>query len=227
MQSLCLNLKKQLICIGYLTFRLGLSLRFRHVGVTRDQVISYYMMQKFIKLSNEYGITVWVFGGTLLGAIRNQKFAGRPGDLDFFVRDNDFEKVRQILESELFLESDLIRKLPLVGRTFRINQQLSLGTSTHNLFNFYFLGKTLQTFEIRTLTLRVHDGQRYFEFATIMNLEKRNRLLAREFEVLRKSQIYGVQVNVLEKSEEYLQSNYGSDWMIPIAGRKAIRELPS
>lgn len=226
MRPLTLNLKKHLITICYLIFRLGLSLRFRQVGVKRDQVVSYYLMQKFLKLCNEYEITVWIFGGTLLGAIRNQEFAGRPGDLDFFVRDNDLKRIIQILESELFLESDLIRKLPLLCRTFRIDQQSNIGSSTQ-YFKFYFLGKSLQTFEIRTLMLVIDDGQRYFEFDSIMYLETRDRILAREFEALRKSQIYCVQVNVLENSEEYLESHFGSDWMIPRAGRKALREIPS
>ena len=222
MRPLTLNLKKHLITICYLIFRLGLSLRFRQVGVKRDQVVSYYLMQKFLKLCNEYEITVWIFGGTLLGAIRNREFAGRPGDLDFFVRDNDLKRIIQILESELFLESDLIRKLPLLCRTFRIDQQSNIGSSTQ-YFKFYFLGKSLQTFEIRTLMLVIDDGQRYFEFDSIMYLETRDRILAREFEALRKSRIYGVQVNVLENSEEYLELHYGSDWMTPRPGHKALR----
>lgn len=216
-----LSLKKQLIRIGYLTFRLGLSLRFRHAGVGRNQVISFYLLQKFIRITKKHGITTWVFAGTLLGAIRNQMFAGRPGDLDFFVRDDDVREVIQILEHELFRKSDLIRKLPLINRTFRIDQQSNIGSSTQ-YFKFYFLGKSLQTFEIRTLKLVIDDAQRYFEFDSITYPETRERILAREFEALRKSQIYCVQVNVLEKSEEYLESHFGSDWMIPRAGRKAL-----
>ena len=226
MKTLCLSLKKQLISIGYLTFRLGLSLRFRHVGVPRLQVISYYLMQKFIKLCNEHEITVWVFGGTLLGAIRNQKFAGRPGDLDFFVRDDDVREIVHILELELFRKSDLIRKLPLISRTFRIDSQMNLERMAHYV-KFYFLGKSLQVFEIAPLTPLVCDGRRFFEFKSIVYPNVRDILPAREFEALRKSWIHGVQVNVLKNSEEYLESHFGSDWMIPRAGRKALTELPS
>jgi len=219
---LTLNLKKHLITMCYLIFRHGLSLRFRQVGVNRDQVISYFLLRKFIKITDKHGITTWVFAGTLLGAIRNQMFAGRPGDLDFFVRDDDLREVVLILEHELIRKSDLIRKLPLVRRTFRIDSQMNLETKTHYV-KFYFLGKSLQLFEIASLTPLLHDGTRFFEFNSIMYPNVWDRLPALEFEALRSSWIYGVQVNVLRNSEEYLELHYGSDWMTPRPGHKALR----
>jgi phosphorylcholine metabolism protein LicD len=192
------------------------------VGVEREQVISYYLLQKFIRITKKHGITTWVFAGTLLGAIRNQMFAGRPGDLDFFVRDDDVREVVQILEHELFRKSDLIRKLPLINRTFRIDSQVNLETKTHYV-KFYFLGKSLQLFEIASLTPIVRDGTRFFEFNSIMYPNVRDKLPTQEFEALRKSWIHGVQVNVLKNSEEYLELHYGSDWMTPKPGYKSLR----
>lgn len=66
---------------------------------------------------------------------------------------------------------------------------MNLETKTHYV-KFYFLGKSLQLFEIASLTPLLHDGTRFFEFNSIMNPNERDELPAREFEALRKSRIH-------------------------------------
>ena len=200
-----------------------LIIRFVGRKIPQSQIATFYFLRRFIMIAEKHQIVVWAFAGTLLGAIRGGNFAGRPSDLDFHVRCQDAQTLKAVLINDLIPRHNLMRVLPLVKNSFRVDYSFDSLTRQH-LFKFKCLRRTLQLFEIKEIVLIQVDGQNYFEFNSIMNPKERDKLPVREFEALRKSWIYGVQVNVLENSEEYLELHYGSDWMTPKADHKALSE---
>tara|TARA_Y100001958_G_scaffold158714_1_gene157468 strand:+ start:1037 stop:1783 length:747 start_codon:yes stop_codon:yes gene_type:complete len=50
---------------------------------------------KFINILSKKNIKIFLIGGTLLGAIRQQSFAGRPSDIDLGIKEEDEKKLKQ------------------------------------------------------------------------------------------------------------------------------------
>lgn len=70
--------------------------RYRHLRVPLRQVLildSALTVQKELESAN---IGFVICGGTLLGAVRQGAFAGRPGDFDLAIRENDVEKLMML-----------------------------------------------------------------------------------------------------------------------------------
>lgn len=93
---------------GYLRIRAWKSfLRHRHRGVPFRQSLAFDALVRIDEFHHSIGAETILNAGTLLGAVRQGAFAGRPGDLDLFVM------------HKLGID-DYLRRVEVNGRAFGI-----------------------------------------------------------------------------------------------------------
>lgn len=74
-------------------------------GVLREsQLVINYILQEMDEVCRENDIKYWLMGGTLIGAIRHKGFIPWDGDADIGMMREDYEKLKQSLESNLKIE---------------------------------------------------------------------------------------------------------------------------
>lgn len=197
---------------SFLMFRFCLRIRFIGRGIPKHQLASFFILRRFILLCQRHKIDTWASDGTLLGAIRDEKFAGRPGDLDFLVRADDSGQLQDLISSSLFGKFSFVRWLPLFRQTFAIEVHRS--PSADRIYRKIFvLGKMLQMLEITSFRTDKSDSNRY-QFDSSLEGVDFHTLPIQDFTVHCRSFIYDLEIRVFQNSESHLETLYGSDWRI-------------
>ena len=73
-----------LVCI-YLRFKYPL-----HFNLPSTQIYALHMTIKFLKILKPQKIDFFLIAGCLLGAVRQESFAGRPSDIDLGIKEDQF-----------------------------------------------------------------------------------------------------------------------------------------
>jgi hypothetical protein len=71
-------------------------LRFRHPRyfiMPSSQIYALHLCLKLLKILKPQNINLFLVGGCLLGAVRQESFAGRPSDLDLGIKEDQFPKL--------------------------------------------------------------------------------------------------------------------------------------
>ena len=210
---------------SYLVFRFFLRVRYFGQRIPRHQVASYFILCRYLSLCRRHNIDTWAFDGTLLGAVRNSKFAGRPGDLDFIVSEDNAERLHSLITDFLFAKTSFIRWFPLFKQTFAI--EFSAYESGTRIYRKVFvLGQMLQMLEISSAKLEIRDGRELLCFDSSLVGVDEHRFDASDFSEYCHANIYGVQVRTPRDPVKYLEILFGADWMTPritkteVLGRK-------
>ncbi len=168
-------------------------------------------MQENVEVMNEAGIDFWIEGGTLLGALRDQKLIPWDHDLDFGMK----------YESELQMKR-LIREL---RRHFYVSVRSFPKTA-----KIWQLGKyrVLKIFPRKYLILKEDlclDLFVYYE-GTLPGQDElvykyvvwdRNAFHRKEFfDTQDKITFYGAEVPVPANAERFIEVKYGKDWRTPV-----------
>lgn len=199
---------------SYLVFRFFLRVRYFGQRIPRHQVASYLILRRYLSLCRRHNIDTWAFDGTLLGAVRNGKFAGRPGDLDFIVGEDDAERLQSLITDFLFAKTSFIRWFPLFKQTFAI--EFSAYESGTRIFLFvYVLGHRLQKLEISSAKFEIRDNRKLLIFDSSLIGVEEHRFDATDFSDYCDTNIFGVQVRTPKNPVKYLEILYGADWMTP------------
>ena len=77
-------------------FLMSFYLRFRYPRyfiLPSTQIYALHMLIKFLKILKPQKIDIFLTAGLLLGAVRQGSFAGRPADLDFGIKEDQFPKL--------------------------------------------------------------------------------------------------------------------------------------
>ena len=77
-------------------FLMGFYLRLRHplyFTMPSSQIYALHLCLKLLKILKPQNINLFLVGGCLLGAVRQESFAGRPSDLDFGIKEDQFPKL--------------------------------------------------------------------------------------------------------------------------------------
>ena len=96
-------------------FLMGFCLRFRHPRyfiMPSSQIYGLHIFLKFLKILKPQNIDFFLVGGCLLGAVRQESFAGRPTDIDLGIKE---EKLSNLLDAIPLLIKNgaiLVRKRP-------------------------------------------------------------------------------------------------------------------
>lgn len=209
---------------SFLVFRFCLRIRFIRRGVPKHQIASYFILRRYLLLCQRHKIETWASDGTLLGAIRNRKFAGRPGDLDFLVKAEDSAQLQNLISKSLFGKFSFIRWLPLFRQTFAIEIHPSL-LADRIYRKIFVLGKMLQMLEITSLKVSKSNSNQY-QFDSSLEGVDFHTLPIDDFSVDCRSSIYDLEIRVFKNPEIHLETLYGTDWRIPrvtkteVLGRK-------
>ena len=207
---------------SFLVFRFCLRIRFIGRGVPKHQLASYFILRRYLLLCRRHKIDTWASDGTLLGAIRNGKFAGRPGDLDFLVRADDSGQLQNLISNSLFGKFSFIRWLPLFRQTFAIEIHPSL-LADRIYRKIFVLGRMLQMLEITSLKINKSDNNLY-QFDSSLEGVEFHTLPIEDFTVHCRSLIYDLEIRVFQNSENHLKTLYGSDWRIPRITKTEVHE---
>jgi len=71
-------------------------LRFRYPLYFRlpsRQIYAFYIINKFLKILEKQKIDFFLLKGCLLGAVRQESFAGRPSDIDLGIKEDELQKL--------------------------------------------------------------------------------------------------------------------------------------
>jgi len=203
-------------------FRFFLRIRFIGRGVPKHQLASYFILRRYLLLCRRHQIDTWASDGTLLGAIRNGKFAGRPGDLDFLVRADDSGQLQNLISNSLFGKFSFIRWLPLFRQTFAIEIHPSL-LADRIYRKIFVLGKMLQMLEITSLKINKSDSNLY-QFDSSLESVDFHILPIEDFIVDCRSSIHDLEIRVFQNPENHLETLYGSDWRVPRITKTEVLE---
>ena len=208
---------------AYLVFRLFLRVRYFGQRIPRHQVASYLILRRYLSLCRRHNIDTWAFDGTLLGAVRNSKFAGRPGDLDLIVGEDDADRLQSLITDFLFAKTSFIRWFPLFKQTFAI--ELHVSQSGARIYRKVFvLGQMLQMLEISSATLEIRDNKKLLCFDLSLVGVNEYCLDASDFSGYCYANIYGVQVRTPRDPVKFLEILYGADWKTPRVTKTEVFE---
>ena len=100
-------------------------LRFKYpfyFNLPSQHLYSIHVMIKFLKILEKYKIDFFLICGTLLGAVRQESFAGRPSDIDLGIKEDQLPKLMDaipllIKEGERSIrKDDKLTKLQILFR---------------------------------------------------------------------------------------------------------------
>ncbi len=221
--SIAKQIGMKLLHPTYIVFRFCLRIRFLGLGIPRHQLTSYLILRKYLLLCHRHNVDTWAFDGTLLGAIRDSKFAGRPGDLDFLIREEDAKRLQLLITNSLFAKTSYIRWSPLFKQTFAIEFHES--PSGKKIYRKIFvLGRMLQMLEISSTKLEVRGNSKFLTFDSSIDDGDEHCFDASDFSEYCHANIYGVQVRTPKNPVKYLEILFGVDWLIPRVTKTEVRE---
>ena len=163
---------------------------------------------------NEVGLRYFLFLGTLLGAVREQRFIPIDRDFDIGVLQEEFACKRRELYN-LFKKRGFSPKYKIPNLRSKKNK-ISTGLKIYK-------GKTDLKLEERRLHCDIccfvkHNKSRYYQRdGSTLLLVYPDRII----ENLKEIDFYGRKINVSLYAEEFLELTYGKDWRTPHTKFKA------
>jgi len=192
-------------------------------------------VKKVIDLMNNNGINHWMYGGALLGYVRDGALIPWDKDIDLFVWKKDFKKIID-LNSEfkkmgfniIYLDGGIMLKKNNINITIvhytldgdiayleKVCVRNKLGTISYYgiltkliKYRFYIWAEFLKDLMINL--------NAYYKL--------RQQVPAHFFLELRKIKFLGLELNVPIDSEGYLEYTFGKDWRTPIKDFKYEKE---
>jgi phosphorylcholine metabolism protein LicD len=208
------TLGKKMLDPTFLLFRYFLSLKYLGLGIPKHQLASFFVLKRFDNICKSNKIETWVWHGTLLGAIRDQKFAGRPGDLDFLVSCEDYQRIMNLTGEDFFRKTSFIRWFPLFRQTYKVELHYDeVGAKFYR--KVFVLGRLLQMLEIISLNATQKKTDDSYSLFTYLNGEEEYLVPVADFSNAFYSRIFGLQVRVPRNFETHLEALHGPDWRIP------------
>ncbi len=104
------------------------------------QTLEFYMLKEVDRICEKHGISYWLEGGTLLGAVRHKGFIPWDDDLDIAMTAEDFEKFEQIVTEELQNTDFVFQHVP--SHIGKILHKKFLPTNNKEMLDFVNWAKT-------------------------------------------------------------------------------------
>lgn len=167
----------------------------------KTSTLYFFVLKKFLKVCKNNSIRCFVFDGTLLGAVRDGKFAGRPSDLDFIVYEEDLVMLKTFGKVKPPRHWRLIRK-----RWKMKDNKL--------YFHLSFFGENL------TLEL-IYSSKVIYKDQLCLKLKSSNHIVdfysfdLDDFVYFERAYIFGLEINVPRNPEKYAELLFGRHWRIP------------
>lgn len=183
-------------------------------------------LQLIVDVLNKNKIPFWMYGGSLLGYVRDKELIPWDRDIDLFVWKSDYHKIFKI-KNELkelgfrFLVRENTVMLKWADKNitignykldgdYAIRDKLSTKNKIGNIIYFGFLIKAVK-----------HDMQRTYLFLKWLSIklggcyQMRQIVPSHFYFELKEIDFFGVSLKVPANTEDYLKYTYGDDWRIP------------
>jgi phosphorylcholine metabolism protein LicD len=168
-------------------------------------------MHKNIAVMNKVGISFWVEGGTLLGALRDQKLIPWDHDLDFGMR---FESASQMKKLIRHLRRHFyvsVKNFPKAKKLWQLGDYRVLKIYPRR---FWFLREPLCLDLFVYYEGKLPDSDELVYKYVVWN---RNAFHRKEFLDSQESlSFYGKDVPVPANPEKFIEVKYGKDWRTPV-----------
>jgi len=205
----------EFFAVGFLTLKV--APKYLKLKVPFRQIL---MLDTVLKVSHKLedeGIEYFLIAGSLLGAIRQKAFAGRPSDFDIAIKDSDWQNL-------LALESEF-HKLGLKSKnhiSIRLDKS-SYGGLVH-IWPRTLRRKTRWGMIDAHVHEQVGDHWRFIgsdatldevpKFQALLKFPSPNNLIMTE--------IFGYQFPIPANAEDYLVKSCGPNWRTPIGDREHL-----
>ena len=154
-----------------------------------------------MKILKPKKIDLFLVAGTLLGAIRQESFAGRPSDVDLGIREDQLQK--------------LLDAIPLIkkksgARSIRFESGNKNDQGLQILFSCILV-------DISIFRKKKANGNEIWigEISDYKNISKDISFSVNDLENLKPTKLYGRQFLSPGNSKQYLEKKFGKNWKIP------------
>jgi hypothetical protein len=213
--SIAKRIKNIVFHACYLFVRLIFRIRFVTRGIPKHQVLIFFILKKYVGFCNKNNIRYFVFDGTLLGAIRDEKFAGRPSDLDFILYFEDFKKIESLIKLHPTGFLRFLRLAPILKKLLVVHFGKLQSKTNRSYIPILFLTKEITSIEQAFAREVVIGGQICLQVGSTTSDFDFYFFPIDDFAGFEKAFIFGLEVNVPKNPIKYLELKYGTDWMIP------------
>lgn len=177
-----------------------------YYSLPAKQIYALHITIKFLEILKKQKIDFFLLGGTLLGAVRQESFAGRPSDIDLGIRREDLQK--------------FIDAFPLLIKSGVKNiKEDKEGNRIQILFPCLLMDIAIyekKTLEKKKIWIGEKGNETWFgERESLENKLFANTFPAVDLENLIPIKVYGRQFMAPANPEIYLEKRYGKNWKIP------------
>lgn len=192
-------------------------------------------LEKLTNILNKHKIHFWMYGGALLGYVRDRKLIPWDNDIDLFVWKKDYHKILE-LEDEFknagfdcsFRDGCMMLKwkdknMTIVHYTLNGDKAFLEKLCTRNKFgNVVYYGLLCKT--IKYNMKRTTRFLKWLLLRTSGAYKVRQVVPSHFYQKLKTIKLLGVDLNVPAETEEYLEYTFGKDWRTPIKNFKYAAE---
>lgn len=153
----------------------------------------------FTRFLNENRISYFLSGGTLLGAVRQGSFAGRPGDIDLGILEDD--------------EIKLLELLPQLGKLNFVRDPMYAHFEDKIVFTKW------RTPHVDIMVYRPLNRMSEVSGTSFchVNASAKKFICSIDFSELRTASIFDYKFPVPKNAEEFIANQYGESWRVPDA----------
>ncbi len=174
----------------------------------------FHHLLKFDEALTSYGLTSFLMDGTLIGAVRQGAFAGRPLDLDFAVMTDEsfsIERFQKYLKSKKFSVWSGYENLKFRKR-FQFEYRIFFGMIKIHSGNISLVIFAKGPSGDWCNPIEEISYKSELTFGAIRGIDS---IGAENLANLRKVKIFGHVFNAPQNAEELIAKQYGADWMTP------------
>jgi len=205
----------EFFAVGFLTLKV--APKYIKLKVPLRQILMLETVLKVTHKLEDGGIEYFLIAGSLLGALRQKAFAGRPSDFDIAIKDNDWQTL-------LDLESEFHK----MGLNCKNHISIRFDKSSYGGIVHIWPRTLRRKTRWGMIDVHVHeqvgDHWRFVGFDAALDEVPKFQALLKFPSVnnLITADIFGYQFPIPVNAEDYLVKAYGPNWRIPIGYKEHL-----
>tara|TARA_A100001015_G_scaffold226189_1_gene255438 strand:+ start:2176 stop:2955 length:780 start_codon:yes stop_codon:yes gene_type:complete len=183
----------------FLFINIYLRLKYpKYLGLPTRHLNTFIKFLNFNKILKKNKINCFLLGGTLLGAVRQESFAGRPTDVDIGIKNFDERKLKNCIKEIIKKGGEKIRYIYFKDKSKKIQITFNSILIDIAIIKRHRFGRKL---------IWVGDSKK-----KKYKLIKFDKSSLNKFDTVK---LYGKSFSSPTKPENYLAKRYGKNWTIP------------
>jgi hypothetical protein len=174
-------------------------------GIPLKQISAIDNLLVFTRLLDQHGINYFLSGGTLLGSVRQKAFAGRPGDIDLAILEQDEKRFLALTEE-------------IEGLGFARDANY-----VHHPDKLVFT--KWRTPHVDVMVYRATGTSSNSSVVTYRHINASGEPFTCpiDFTVPRFGKIFSYEFPIPVNSEDFIENQYGASWRTPDAPQPSLR----